>query len=73
MLHALAGTHDRDAADFAFEGYAGVGAADGGGDGAGGDGEVVQAFFDEEADDAVGVEDEVGAGAGRVADHAGGL
>jgi len=34
---------------------------------------VVQAFFDEEADDAVGVEDEVGAGAGRVADHAGGL
>ena len=73
MLHALAGTHDRDTADFAFEGDAGVGAADWGGDRSGGDGQVVEAFFDEEPDDAVGVEDEVGAGAGGVADHAGGM
>lgn len=34
-------------------------------------GEVVEAFLDEEADDAVGVEDEVAAGGGVVADDAG--
>ena len=32
-------------------------------------GEMVEAFFDEEADDAVAVEDEVGACGGFVADH----
>lgn len=33
------------------------------------DREVVEAFFDEEADDAVGVEDEICAGSAHVADH----
>ena len=71
MLHALSSAHDADAADSALKGNAGVGAADGGGDGSGGYRQVVQAFFDEEADDSVGVKDEIGAGAGGVADHAG--
>ena len=43
--------------------------ADGGCDGLLDDGEVVEAFFDEEPDDAVGVEDKVCAGGALVADH----
>ena len=43
--------------------------ADRGGDGVLDDGEVVEALFDEEPDDAVGVEDKVGAGGVLVADH----
>ena len=70
LLHRLAGTHDGDAANFALKLDAGVGAADGGGDGVREDGEVVQRFFHEEAVDAVAVEDEVRAGRAFVADHA---
>jgi hypothetical protein len=71
LFHALAGAHNGNAADFALEAHAGVGlAGHGGGDGGGDDGEVVQAFFDEEADDAVGVEDEVSAVGAFVTDHA---
>lgn len=35
------------------------------------DGKVVETFFDQETDDTVGVEDEVGAIGGFRADHAG--
>lgn len=53
--------------------HAGVGATHGRGDGVGDDGQVVEPFFHEQPDDAVGVEDEVRAVGGFVADHAGGI
>ena len=73
LLHGLAGTHDRHAADLALEGQTIVGATDGGRHGAGHCGEVVEALLDEEADDAVRVEDEVPSVRIFVTDDAGGM
>ena len=73
LLHGLAGTHDGHAADLPLEGQSLVGAADGGRHGAGDCGEVVEALLDQEADDAVGVEDEVPSVRVLVTDDAGGL
>lgn len=73
LLHGLTGTHDGDAADLALEHEAVVGAADGGGDGVLDDGEVVEPLLDEQADDPVGVEDEVGPFRLLAADHSASL
>ena len=59
LLHSLAGAHDRDAADLALELDARVRPTDRGGDHVLDDGEVVEAFLDQEPDDAVRVKDEV--------------
>ena len=69
LLHCFARTHDRDAADFALEFDAGICAAYGCCYSVGEDGKVVESFLDQEAVDAVAVEDEVGAGRVFVADH----
>lgn len=70
MLHGLAGAHDAHAADLALELDALVGAAGGRGHGVRDHGKVVEPLLDEQADDAVAVEDEVAADGGLVTDHA---
>ena len=70
LLHRLAGTHDRHAADLALELDAIVCPTHRRGDHVLLDGQVVQALLDEQANDAVGMEDEVGAVCVLVADDA---
>lgn len=69
LLHRLARAHDADAADLALELDARVLLAHGRGHRVRHHGEVVQAFLDEEPDDPVGVEDEVGPLRVFVPDH----
>lgn len=73
MLHAFSRTHDGHAADLAFEFDACVGSSYGRGNFLLHDRKMVQAFFDEQADDTVAVEDEVCATGFVVADHAVGM
>ena len=70
LLHRLAGTHDRHAADLALELDTIVRSTHGRGDHVLLDGQVVQALLDKQANNAVGVEDEVGAVCVLVADDA---
>lgn len=71
LFYGFVGVYDGDVGDFFLEGEFIVGVVDGGGDGVGDGGEVVEVFFDEEVDDVVGVEDEVVVGGGVVVDDVG--
>lgn len=73
MLHGFAGAHDRHATDFAFEFHSGVGPSDRCCDGVGQYWQMIEGFLDQEAVDAVAVENEVGPIGVLVADHAGTL
>lgn len=70
MLHRLASSHDRDPTNLALELDAIVRLAHRRGDSVLLYGQVVETFLDEQADDSVGVKDEVGAVCVLVADHA---
>ena len=70
LLHRLAGSHDRDSTDLALELDAIVCLTHRRGDGMLLYGQVVETFLDKQADDSIGVEDEVGAVGVLVADHA---
>jgi hypothetical protein len=59
LFHGFTRTHDGDAANVAAEFDALVGSGEWGGYLLGDDGEVVEGFFDEEADYSVAVKDEV--------------
>lgn len=69
LFHGLAGAHDADTADLSLELDTIVMTADGGGDFLLDDRQVVQAFFDEQTNDTIRVEDKVGAVGAVVADH----
>jgi hypothetical protein len=70
LLHTLASTHYGDAAYLAlkFDAVVEPFCADRGGNGVRNDGEVIESFFDEETDDAVAVEDEIGSSSVSIAD-----
>ena len=70
LFHRLSRSHDGHAADLAFKLDTRIGVAYRRGDLLGFDGKVVKAFFDEETDDSVAVEDEVCTAGGTVAYHA---
>jgi hypothetical protein len=72
LLHGLAGAHDGHAADLALERQPLVRSPDGRRDGVLDRRQVVEPFLDQQADDAVGVEDKVPALRVFAADDAGG-
>jgi hypothetical protein len=69
LLHALAGAHDGDTADLALELDTGVGSTYWRGDLVPNYGKMVQAFLDQQPNDAVAVEDEVCSACLVIADH----
>jgi hypothetical protein len=70
LLHGLSGTHNGHTANLALKLDAGIVASNRGGDLMPHNGEMVQTFLDEQANDTVRVEDKVGTIRVLVTDHA---
>lgn len=69
MFHRFTGAHDADTANLALKLDTIVMAADGSSDLLLNDWQVVQAFLDEQTDDTIRVEDEIGTVGAVVTDH----
>lgn len=69
LLHSLSGSHDGDTADFAFELDAQISPTDRSRNRLLDHGKVIQSFFHQESNDAIGIENKIGTCCPLISDH----